>query len=319
MKKHLSSLLFFAAAAIWGFAFAAQKQAAIIPALTIGSIRSLLAGVFLFCSIPLMDRLTKNNRHFFSRRGLDFKKSELIGGVICGVILSIASTLQQSGLGEGTDAGKAAFITALYVLVVPILSLLIGKRSPVNVWLGVIIAVLGFYLLCIKQDFTLEFSDALVLLCAVVFALHIMAIDRFSPGCDGVRLSCIQFFTYFVIATPTALIVDGAPDLSAILSVLPAMLYFGICSGGLGYTLQIVGQGMDGVNPAVACIIMSLESVFGVVGGAIVLGEVMSTREYIGCAVVFSAVIISQLDFNEIKRAVLSRNQASIGQTTDKM
>ena len=309
MKKHLSSLLFLAAAVIWGFAFAAQKQAAIIPALTIGSIRSLLAGVFLFCSIPLMDRLTKNNRHFFSRRGLDFKKSELIGGVICGVILSIASTLQQSGLGEGTDAGKAAFITALYVLVVPILSLLIGKRSPVNVWLGVIIAVLGFYLLCIKQDFTLEFSDTLVLLCAVVFALHIMAIDRFSPGCDGVRLSCIQFFTYFIIATPTALIVDGAPDLSAILSVLPAMLYFGICSGGLGYTLQIVGQGMDGVNPAVACIIMSLESVFGVVGGAIVLGEVMSTREYIGCAVVFLAVIISQIDPEDIRRLVASMKQ----------
>ena len=309
MKKHLSSLLFLAAAVIWGFAFAAQKQAAIIPALTIGSIRSLLAGVFLFCSIPLMDRLTKNNRHFFSRRGLDFKKSELIGGAICGVILSIASTLQQSGLGEGTDAGKAAFITALYVLVVPILSLLIGKRSPVNVWLGVIIAVLGFYLLCIKQDFTLEFSDTLVLLCAVVFALHIMAIDRFSPGCDGVRLSCIQFFTYFIIATPTALIVDGAPDLSAILSVLPAMLYFGICSGGLGYTLQIVGQGMDGVNPAVACIIMSLESVFGVVGGAIVLGEVMSTREYIGCAVVFLAVIISQIDPEDIRRLVASMKQ----------
>jgi len=311
MKKHLSSLLFFAAAVIWGFALAAQKKAAIIPALTIGSIRSLLAGLFLFCSIPLMDRLTKNGRRFISRRGLDFKKSELVGGVICGVILSVASTLQQSGLGEGTDAGKAAFITALYVLIVPLLSLLIGKRSPLNVWLGVVIAVIGFYFLCIKQDFTLEFSDALVLLCAVVFALHIMAIDHFSPGCDGVRLSCIQFLTYFIIATPTALIVDGAPDLSAIVSVLPAMLYFGICSGGLGYTLQIVGQGMDGVNPAVACIIMSLESVFGVIGGAIVLGEVLSLREYIGCAVVFAAVILSQLDMESIKRKIAAKREKS--------
>ena len=307
MKKYISSLLFLLAAMLWGFAFAAQKQAAIIPVFTVGSIRYLLAGLFLLISIPLMDKILGTGRRFYSRRGLDFTKTELIGGVVCGIILAVASTLQQSGLGEGTDAGKAAFITALYVLIVPIISLLMGKRSPLNVWIGVAIAVVGFYLLCIKNDFSVEFSDLLVLLCSVIFALHIIAIDRFSPRCDGVRMSCIQFFTAFVITTPIAAITDGAPDLEAIISVLPALLYFGICSGGLGYTLQIVGQGMDGVNPAVASIIMSLESVFGVVGGAILLGEKMSTREYIGCAVVFIAVVVSQIDTEAIKRKISDR------------
>ncbi len=273
-----------------------------IPVFTVGSIRYLLAGLFLLAAIPVMDKILRTGRKFITKRHVDFNRQELVGGVVCGVILAVASTLQQSGLGEGTDAGKAAFITALYVLIVPIISLLLGKRSPINVWIGVAVAIIGFYLMCIKSDFSVAFSDLLVLVCAVIFALHIIAIDKFSPGCDGVRLSCIQFFTAFIITTPIALIVDGIPDFAAILSVLPALLYFGICSGGLGYTLQIVGQGMDGVNPAVASIIMSLESVFGVIGGAIVLGEVMSVREYIGCAIVFCAVIISQLDAEAIKK-----------------
>ena len=310
-KKYLSSLLFLAAAIFWGFAFAAQKQAAVVPAFTLCVIRYLLAGSFLFLVIPFMDKLRGTGRQFITKRGVDFTRGELIGGAVCGTVLAIASPLQQSGLGEGTDAGKAAFITALYVLIVPIFSLAIGKRSPFNVWIGVVIAVAGFYLLCIKSDFSIAPSDLLVLICAVVFALHIMVIDRFSPGTDGVRLSCIQFFTAFVLTTPIALITEGAPNLEIILSVLPAILYFGICSGGLGYTLQIVGQGMDGVNPAVASIIMSLESVFGVLGGAIFLGEKMSAREYIGCAVVFLAVVISQLDMTDIKARLAGRKKES--------
>lgn len=313
MKKHVSTLLFFATAMVWGFAFAAQKQLAEVPVLTVGSIRNLLAALFLFASIPLMDRICRTGRRLISGKRLDFTKKELVGGALCGTVLAIASTFQQMGLSGDTDAGKGAFISALYVLIVPIFSLIIGKRSPLNVWVGVGVAVLGFYLLCIKNDFTVVPSDMMVLMCSVIFALHIMVIDKFSPGCDGVRMSCIQFFTAFVLTLPLSLAVDGLPDLSLIASVFPALLYYGVCSGGLAYTMQIIGQGLDGTNPAVASVILSLESVFGVLGGMIFLGEVMSPKEYIGCAVVFVAVIISQLDMPAIKAAIKRRRGAAEG------
>lgn len=312
MRKHLPSLLFLLAAAIWGFAFPIQKGLAVLPVFTVGSIRYLLAAVFLFLILPLLDRLRGNGRHLFSRHGsvicdergkvtarragLDFTRKELLGGVACGSVLAVASSLQQSGIGAGTDSGKAAFITALYVLIVPIIYLCFGKRSPVHVWVSVGIAVIGFYLLCVKDNLTVEASDLTVLVCSVVFSLHIIVIGLFSPGCDGVRLSCIQFFTAFVISTPITLIVDGAPDWSLVLECLPGLLYFGVCSGGIAYTLQVVGQGMKGVNPAVASIILSLESVFGAIGGAVLLGEVMTPKEYVGCGIVLLAVILSEIN-----------------------
>lgn len=164
-------------------------------------------------------------------------------------------------------------------------------------WISVGVAIVGFYLLCIKDNFSLEFSDGLVLVCALIFALHIMAIDRFSPRCDGVRMSCVQFFTVFAVSLVLSLIFEGAPDFSAIGYKLPSLLFLGIGSSGIAYTLQIVGQ--KNGDPTVGSIIMSLESVFGVIGGAIVFGEVMTTKEYIGCAVVFAAVILSQIEFKK--------------------
>ena len=302
MKKYLSSLLFLIAAILWGFAFSAQKGASHLSAFTIGSVRNIFATVFLLAVIPFLDKFSKNGRKLISREKiLDFNKQELIGGVICGTILTIASALQQFGVGEGTDAGKAAFITALYVVMVPLFSLLFGKKSPLNVWISVGIAVIGFYLLCIKDDFSIVFSDMLVLLCAVIFALHIIAIDKYSPGCDGVRLSCVQFFVAFIFNTVLTLIYDSPIDLSVIGEALPSLIYLGICSSGIAYTLQIVGQGMENVNPAVASVILSLESVFGVIGGAIVYGEVMTGREYLGCVIVFAAVILSQIDIKPQK------------------
>ena len=308
MKKYLSSILFLIAAMLWGFAFSAQKGAAELSAFTIGSVRNIFATVFLLAVIPLLDKFTKNGRRLISREKiLDFNKNELIGGLICGTILTVASAFQQFGIGDGTDPGKAAFITALYVLIVPILSLCFGKRSPANVWISVGIAVIGFYLLCIKQDFSVVASDMLILLCAVIFAGHIIAIDAFSPRCDGVRMSCIQFFTAFILNTALALITEAPIDLAAIGSVLPSLIYLGICSSGIAYTLQIVGQGIEGTNPAVASVILSLESVFGVIGGAIVYGEVMSEREYAGCVIVFAAVILSQIDLKTLKKARKSK------------
>ena len=300
MKKNISCILFVIAAMIWGFAFSAQKQIEEVPAFTVGAVRNIFATLFLFLLIPLLDKATGNGRIVFSKKKpLDFTKYELIGGAVCGCVLTAASAFQQFGIGEGTDAGKAAFITALYVVLVPVLNLLLRKRSPINVWISVGIAVVGFYLLCIKDDFSLVFSDALILICALIFALHIISIDRFSPHSDGVRMSCIQFFVAFLLNLVLALIFDSPIDLAQVGEGILPLLYLGIGSSGVAYTLQIVGQ--KHVNPAVASVILSLESVFGVVGGAIFLGERMSIKEYIGCAIVFVAVILSQLDFSKKK------------------
>ena len=280
---------------LWGFAFAAQGRLSVLPTFMVVGARNLLAALFLFLVIPLMDKITGNGRKFISRRGIDFTKTELIGGSLCGVILATASALQQFGIVLGDNVGKAAFISALYVLIVPIIGLVIGRRSPLNAWIGVFVAIGGFYLLCIDTGFTVDGADLIVLLSASVYALHIITIDRFSPKCDGVRMSCIQFSVAFVISSVLSLIFEGAPDFTALFSVLPALLYFGVCSGGIAYTLQIIGQRDS--DPAVASIILSLESVFGAIGGAIFLGEKMEIKEYIGCAVVFIAIVIAQLDF----------------------
>lgn len=307
MKKYISSILFIIAAMLWGFAFSAQKEAGVLPAFTIGAVRNIIASVFLILVIPALDKFMKNGRRLFGGDNIiDFNKYELIGGTVCGVILTAASAFQQTGLGNGTDAGKAAFITALYVVIVPIIALLFGRRSPLNVWISVGIAIVGFYFLCIKADFTLALSDLLVLICALIFALHIIAIDYFSPRCDGVRMSCIQFFVAFILNSLLAIIFESPIDFAVIGESILPLLYLGICSSGIAYTLQIVGQ--RDANPAVASIILSLESVFGVIGGAILLGEKMSAREYIGCAIVFVAVILSQIDFKSIIGKKKARN-----------
>lgn len=298
MKRYFSSFLMLIAAAIWGFAFVAQKQAEAVPAFTLVFARSLLGTVFLFFLIILLDRVLRTGRRLVSKKGLDFTKTEIIGGTCCGIILSIASVLQQAGMNNGTDAGKSAFITALYVVLVPVFGLVLKKRAPINAWFSVGIAVVGFYLLCITDGFSLEFSDALVLLCAAVFAVHILVIDRFSPKCDGVRMSCIQFAVVTVVTLIFSLILESPMKLDAIGASIWPIVMLGIGSSGIAYTLQILAQSR--INPALAAIIMSLESVFGLLSGVIFLGETMNTRQYIGCAIVFVAVLLSQLDFSEL-------------------
>ena len=306
MKRYFSSFLMLIAAAIWGFAFVAQKQAEAVPAFTLVFARSLLGTVFLFFLIILLDRVLRTGRRLVSKKGLDFTKTEIIGGTCCGIILSIASVLQQAGMNNGTDAGKSAFITALYVVLVPVFGLVLKKRAPINAWFSVGIAVVGFYLLCITDGFSLEFSDALVLLCAAVFAVHILVIDRFSPKCDGVRMSCIQFAVVTVVTLIFSLILESPMKLDAIGASIWPIVMLGIGSSGIAYTLQIIAQSR--ISPALAAIIMSLESVFGLLSGVIFLGETMNTRQYIGCAIVFVAVLLSQLDFSELgKKGTKSR------------
>jgi drug/metabolite transporter (DMT)-like permease len=294
-KKLFSSLILLSAAIIWGFAFAAQDAASNLGAFTLGFSRSIIAGVFLIFTVITLDKIMKTGRSLFSKKGIDLNKYELIGGSICGIILVVASAVQQIGINQGTDGGKAAFITALYVVIVPIYALVLKKKAPLNVWISIIIATVGFYLLCIKEDLSIVPSDMLVLLCALIFPIHILTIDHFSPKCDGVRMSMVQFFVAAAINLTVALISESPMDFDLMFSNILPILFLGIGSSGIAYTLQIIGQ--KGVNPAVASIILSLESVFGVIGTVVFLGQRLSIREYIGCAVVLLAVILSQIDF----------------------
>lgn len=298
-KKILSPALLIIAAMIWGFAFTAQKAAEKVPAFTTGAARSLFATVFLLFTVIIFDKINHTGRSLFGKtKKIDLNKSEIIGGAVCGVVLAMASFFQQFGINEGTEAGKASFITALYVVLVPVYALAMKKKAPLTVWISVAIAVVGFYFLCITGDFTIAPSDAFVLISSLIFPLHILVIDYFSPKCDGIRMSMVQFFFCAMTNLILAIIFERGTDISVVFDAILPLLFLGIGSSGIAYTLQIIGQ--KGVNPAAASILMSLESVFGVIGAAIILGEKMSEREYLGCAIVFVAVILSQINFKEI-------------------
>lgn len=308
MKKYIGPLLLLITALIWGFAFPFQKEAAEIPPMTLNAVRSFVAVLFLLPMIPVMDRVRHTGRRLFVGGRLDFTRREWIGGALCGLVLSAASSLQQLGFHEGADAGKTAFLTALYVVIVPLLGLFLGKRVGARLWVSIGIAVGGFWLLCIKDGFTIASSDLILLLCALVCALHILTVDHFIGGCDGVRMSTLQFFFVFLFTGVMGLIVEGVPDLSLIAEHVFPILYLGVGSSGIAYTLQILGQ--RSTNHALASVLMSLESVFGALGGALVLGEVMTPKEYFGCAVVFIAVLIAEVEIPiQKKQNVIEKTQ----------
>ena len=298
-KRTISSFLCLVAAAIWGFAFVAQKAATALPPFTLITLRSFIGAAFLIPVILLFDTLRADGRRLFSKKGLGVTRVEWIGGVLCGLALTAATVFQQFGI-VGTDAGKTAFITALYVVIVPIYGLFLGKKSPIHVWISILIAVVGFYFLCIGEALRVAPSDLLVLICALIFAFHIMVIDRFVDRCDGVRMSCIQFFVVGVISLVFSLIFDRGVSASLVFENLLPILFLGIGSSGIAYTLQILGQ--KGAHPAVASVLFSMESVFGVLGGVLVLKETLEPREIIGCVIVFVAVILSQLPVTEWMR-----------------
>ena len=284
---------------IWGFAFVAQKAAVVLPPFAVCAIRAGIASLFLMAIIPLTDKITATGRKFYTKRGLDLNKREIIGGIVIGIILTASSVLQQAGLSD-TDAGKAAFITTLYVVLVPIFNSFLGKKPGVNVIIGVPVALLGFFFLCIKPGIGIAPSDLLVLGCAFVFTFHIIGVDRLSVGCDGVRLSLVQFIVSFILDMVLSLIFEGVVSGELIMSVLPSLIFLGIGSSGIAYTLQIVGQ--KHADPNVSSLILSLESVFAVIGASIVLGERMSPREYLGSALVLLAVFMAQTEPDFIKK-----------------
>ncbi len=297
-KKFISPAILFVAAMIWGFAFSAQDAASNVPPFTLGASRSLLASVFILALIPILDKARNSERRLFSKKGVDFNKFELLSGTICGVTLAVASFFQQLGINSGTDAGKAAFITALYVVLVPVYAIALKKKSPLRIWISVVIAIVGFYFLCIDGKFNIAISDVYVLLCAIVFPVQILAIDRFTDRCDGVRMSAIQFISATLVNIILALVFESPIAFSEIWNAVGAILFLGIVSSGIAYTMQIIGQ--KGTNPAVASVIMSLESVFGVIGSAIFLKQTLEVREYIGAAIVFFAVLLAEIDVKAI-------------------
>ncbi len=301
MKKTIAYLLLTVTTVIWGFAFVAQENATVIPPFYVGAVRCLLAAVMLLVAMPIMDALTKSKRRLITpEKRIDFNRHELMGGAILGVIITVATGFQQYGLGEGTDSGKAAFITALYVVFVPIISSFLGKRPSLFAIISIPLAIVGSYFLCVKSDVSLALSDTLVLVCAIVFACHIIVVDRFSPRCDGVRMSFIQFSVSFVLNLILALIFEKMPSWESAMAVMPSLLYLGILSSGVGYTLQIIGQ--RDTDPTLASMIMSLESVFGVIGAMIFTGKTMTLQELLGCGIMLTAILLAQLNKEGLKR-----------------
>ena len=211
--------------------------------------------------------------------------------ICCGAALFAGSSLQQIGIAQ-TTVGKAGFITALYMVLVPLLEMLFGKKPGRVVWISVAAATLGMYLLCVTEGFSIGTGDLYVLGCAVCFAVHILVIDHFSPKADGVFLSCVQFFTAGVLASACALALE-TPRLSQLTAAWAPVLYAGVLSCGVAYTLQIVGQ--KTVDPSIAALIMSLESCFAVLAGWLLLGDRLDGREFLGCVLMFGAIILTQL------------------------
>lgn len=291
-KKMQSNILLLLTAIIWGSAFVAQKSGMdYIEPFTFNGIRTFIGGLVLVPVIFFMERNQQTQE--VSKEEKDKKnKALLVGGICCGIALFAAGSLQQFGVSY-TTAGKAGFITTLYVVFVPIISVILRKKVRPVMWLCVAMGAIGLYLLCMTDAaFKLTYGDTLVLLCAVAFAIHILTVDHFSPKMDGIKLSCIQFLTAGIIGIICMFIFEE-PDLSAILDCWLPILYAGVLSCGLGYTFQVVAQ--KHAEPTVASLLMSLESVFAVIAGALLLHEQMSPRELSGCVIIFVAVIISQL------------------------
>ncbi len=280
------------AAILWGSTFVAQSEGAfIVEPFTYLASRSYIGCIVLIPVIMFMDSLKKRNGTY-KKADKTENKMLLKGGVLCGIVLCAASGFQQFGMWLDASAGDAGFITALYILIVPVAGLFFGKKVGLKVWIGVVIALLGLYLL--TEKFSFNAGTIMVLICAFVFAAHIMVIDYFSPKVDGVRLSCIQFFVTAILATVLMFIFEK-PSLNAIIDAAIPILYAGVMSSGIAYTLQIVGQKYT--DPTVASMIMSLESVFALLSGMLLQPEQNPAKliKLLGCTAIFAAIIIAQL------------------------
>jgi len=297
MDKIRHNLLPVLAAFIWGTAFVAQSKGAdLMPPLAFNTVRSVIATAVLL----LVRFLFSKVRHEPFLPAKKNRKNLLIGGLVCGAFLAAAQTFQQIGLGT-TDPGKCGFITALYMVLVPIAGLFFKKKAPFTVWIAVVVAAVGLYFLCITESFTIEFGDLMTFFCAISYTGQILAIDYYSERVDAIRLSCLQFFIVAIVSCVGMLIFEQ-PDWTVLPQCTIPLLYTGVLSSGVAFTLQIVAQ--KGANPTVVSLLMSLESVFAVLAG-LVFGDTMTPREWLGCALIFGGVIFSQLPTIDKKKKMV--------------
>jgi len=291
--------MLFLAALIWGFAFVAQSAGMdYVGPFTFNAVRCVIGAIVLVPVALLYKPENRENGSTKVEKGnnktswFQRNKTLLLGGSSCGVFLGVATNLQQLGI-LSTSVGKAGFLTALYIVLVPVAGLFFKKKCGATVWVGVICSFLGLYLLCMTEgSFSLAIGDWFLLGCAVVFTGHILVIDYFAPKVNGVWMSCIQFFVAGIISAIPMLCTE-TPTLESIFAAKLPILYAGVMSCGVAYTLQILGQ--KNYNPTIAVLILSLESCFSVLGGFLILGETLSARELFGCGLMFVAIILAQL------------------------
>lgn len=295
MNKTKNTFLLLLTAFIWGVAFVAQSVGMdYVGPLTFNASRFIIGAIFLIPCIAFLDKLKEKENQAACKNipeAPQNKKVLITGGICCGIAIAAASTLQQYGIAY-TTVGKAGFITALYIVIVPILGIFLKRKPRLIIWFSVLLALVGLYFLCMTDSLSFSKGDTLVLLCAFVFSLHIMIIDHFSPMVDGVRMSCIQFAVAGVLCGIPALIFEH-PTFSSLIAAWAPILYAGILSCGVAYTLQIVAQ--KNYDPTVASLLLSLESVFSVLAGWVILHQALSPREIFGCVLVFIAIILVQL------------------------
>ena len=294
-----NSLLLLLCAFIWGTAFVAQSAGSGMGAYSFLAGRSWLAVLVLIPTVMVFDAIRRKSGTDAKPKTAAEKKKLLAAGFVCGTLLFAASAAQQIGITINPSTAKAGFLTAMYVVLVPVFGLFLGRKGSAQLWASMVIAVVGLYLLCMKNGFGgIEASDWILFSCAVLFSFQIMSIDHFSPLVDGVRLSLLQFIVVAVESTAAALLFE-TPTLAEFGANLLPIAYCGVLSSGAGYTLQILGQ--KNLNPAIASLIMCLESVFSALGGWLLLNQSLSLRESAGCALIFAAVVLSQLPLEELR------------------
>lgn len=293
-KRMLGNALLILTAMIWGTAFVFQRVGMeSIEPITFNAARMALAAVAVG-AVSAMPIASEKERlaSYSAQQCARYRRDTIVGGICCGAFLAAASIFQQMGV-VYTTAGKAGFITAMYMLLVPVINFVFfKKRNSAVVWLAVLLGVVGMYLLCMTEGFSLGRGDTLVCICAVLFSGHILCCDHFVKLGNPIRISAIQFASCTAISSVAALILER-PSWDQIVSAIVPILYCGIVSGGVGYTLQIVAQKFT--DPTVASLLMSLESVFAVIAGAILLGERMTPRELLGCVIMFAAIVLVQI------------------------
>lgn len=288
-KKLFANVILFTTAVIWGSAFVAQRIGMdSIEPFTFNAVRFLLSILFVLLLTLILAK--KNPEH--KKTSSSSRKTLFQGILVCGLCLFCGTTLQQYGL-VFTTAGKAAFITTLYILLIPILGFFLGRRNSVLTWTAIGIGAVGLFLLCIKQNFTIAKGDFIVLIGAFFWSAHVLTIDHFlQKGVPPFLLSLGQLTVVFLLSTAAAFLFE-TPQLEGVKNAIGALLYTGILSGGVGYTFQIIGQRY--ADPVVASLIMSTESAFGALAGFLLLNEVMTKREFVGSLLLFAAVLLAQM------------------------